>query len=484
MTQSKPLSKTELKIKSPMFQQPQRSKMKKPASQLGIFRSRLVLAFALGSIGAFLAMLSFAASRPEYPGMPHVPVFSAPRSAPFARPDVGNWSVVPSPNALGEATNNLFGIVCITASDCWAVGYALPRGGVARTLIEHWDGSSWTIVDSTNTGDAENNYLSGVACVSASDCWAVGEYLIIEGGIPTDKTLIQHWDGSSWSIVSSPNVTSPVNFLYGVSCTSTSNCWAVGYYNGASADQTLIEHWDGTSWAIVNSPNTLDTQYNYLNDVTCTSVFDCWAVGSYSGTFTQQTLIARWDGASWSIVSSPNTSATQTNYLSGVTCTSVSDCSAVGQFLTDDGVYQTLIERWDGLSWAIVDSPNTGLTSDNFLNAVTCSSPSDCWAVGTGKIDGVYLTLIERWDGTSWTIVTAPNPAGTQGASLEAVTCVSDSNCWAVGEYLTDTFAYRTLIEHYAEPTSTPTPTPTPTAPPRVTPRPRPTPAPRPTPPR
>src|SRR5947207_12562352 len=73
-------------------------------------------------------------------------------------------------------------------------------------------------------------------------------------------------------------------------------------------------------------------------------------------------------GAAWSIVSSPNTSATQDNFLSDVTCTSASDCWAVGG---------TLIEHWNGTTWSIVTSPNTGGVS-----GVTCTSPSDCCAVG------------------------------------------------------------------------------------------------------
>ena len=113
---------------------------------------------------------------------------------------------------------------------------------------------------------------------------------------------------------------------------------------------------------------------------------------------------------------SPN-SATQNfrgNELLAVTCVSASDCWAVGDYHTDSPVgaaYQTLIERWDGTSWAVVTSPNTLPTQDNFLKSVTCVSASDCWAVGYYLAGIVYQTLIERWDGTAWTIVSSPNTA-------------------------------------------------------------------------
>src|SRR5207248_3737018 len=117
-----------------------------------------------------------------------------------------------------------------------------------------------------------------VTCTSASDCWAVGYYVIPGHG---GKTLIEHWNGTAWSIVTSPNgSTTRDNSLSGVTCASVSNCWAVGYYYNGSNPQTLIEHWNGTAWSIVTSPNA--TQNDELSGVSCASASDCWAVGDYS----------------------------------------------------------------------------------------------------------------------------------------------------------------------------------------------------------
>src|SRR2546427_301463 len=124
-----------------------------------------------------------------------------------------------------------------------------------------------------------------------------------------------------------------MNRLFGVTCASASDCWSVGYSNNGSADQTLIERWDGTAWAIVTSPNTSATQGNILFGVTCASASNCWAFGYSFTDFADQTLIERWDGTSWAIVASPNTGVTQGNFLSGVTCASASDCWAVGYYL-------------------------------------------------------------------------------------------------------------------------------------------------------
>src|SRR5207244_515528 len=166
------------------------------------------------------------------------------------------------------------------------------------------------------------------------------------------------------------------------------DCWAVGYYQtDASNLQTLILRWNGTSWAIVPSPNPnpLPSQNTLLTGVTCTSATDCWAVGYSYDLVTVQTLILRWDGTSWAIVPSPNVTAAESNFLQAVTCVSASDCWAVGNYYGGNvimpGANQTLILRWDGTSWTIVPSPSTA-TPTNLLYGVTCASPSDCWAVG------------------------------------------------------------------------------------------------------
>jgi hypothetical protein len=317
-----------------------------------------------------------------------------------------------------------------------------------RTTSDANSQGKWSIVNSPNASTTQTNVFYGMTCVSASDCWAVGYYV---NGSAT-QTLIERWDGSSWAIVSSPN-TLPTqdNVLNGVTCVSPSECWAVGYYHNGSVNQSLIERWNGTSWAIVSSPNILATQNNYLSGVTCVPASNCWAVGYYlNASIVYQSLIERWDGSSWAIVSSANTLPTQSNFLYGITCTSASNCWAVGYYFISGVAYQSLIQRWDGSSWVVVSSPNTLPTQDNVLNGVTCVSASDCWAVGYYYSNGVASngTLIERWNGTSWSIVSSPSNSASAKNVLNGVTCVSASNCWAVGSYYTGG-GDQTLIEHW-----------------------------------
>ena len=356
------------------------------------------------------------------------------------------WAIVPSPNTSAAQTNNLIGVTCVSPSDCWAVGYYINGSNVQQTLIEHWDGTSWAIVPSPNVGTTHHNTLSAVTCASATNCWAVGT----SNNGSVNQTLIERWNGTSWAIVASPNSGALSNTLKGVTCSSGSDCWAVGYYTYAtgdlltpSADATLIERWNGTSWAIVPSPNrevdfcglTCAILENRLYGVTCASASDCWAVGAvneFNG------LIEHWNGSSWSLTPSPTFGAEEYYVLSAVTCASASDCWAVGYHSSNGTVEssQTHVERWNGTSWAIVPSPNALGQS---LSGVTCASASECWAVGSH---------IERWDGNSWTIADSPQPAANGAYPLNGVTCASASECWAVGVSL-GSGSPRTLIERY-----------------------------------
>jgi len=357
-----------------------------------------------------------------------------------------NWSIVPSPNASATQNDFIAGVSCTSASACTAVGN-FYNGSNDQTLIEQWNGTAWSIVSSPNTSATQDNDLRGVSCTSASACTAVGNFY--NGS--NDQTLIEQWNGTAWSIVSSPNTSATQdNDLIGVSCTSASSCTAVGNFYTGSYDQTLIERWNGTTWSIVSSPNTSATQDNDLFGVSCISASSCTAVGSfYTGSY-DQTFIEQWNGTAWSIVSSPNPSATQNNNLIGVSCTSASSCTAVGYYYTGS-YYQTLIEQWNGSTWSIVSSANTSATEDNFLAGVSCTSASSCTTVGSFNNGSYYQTLIEQWNGTAWSIVSSPNASASQdngfgGGELEGgVSCTSISACAAVGEYFNGSL-WQTLV--------------------------------------
>jgi hypothetical protein len=327
------------------------------------------------------------------------------------------WSVAPNPNVLRLANGAFYGVSCVSASFCMAVGDYAQALGVSPTFAEVWNGSTWSIAPSASRG--VDPTLSGVSCVSASFCIAVG----VDVAANSFRTLTETWNGSHWSVVSSPNKGTGSNYLSAVSCVSASSCTAVGHYaNAQRTERTLIESWDGSTWSVV--PSADNTGDNYLAGVSCVSASSCTAVGHYSVTIegNEQTLAESWDGSTWSIVPSPNSGSGST--LAGVDCISASSCTAVG-----DSSAGTLVESWDGSTWSVVPSPNVG-TESNILSGVSCVTASFCTAVGASySFDGAQI-LVETWDGSTWSVASS---GGSEETSLDSVSCSSASSCTAVG---------------------------------------------------
>jgi hypothetical protein len=162
-----------------------------------------------------------------------------------------------------------------------------------------------------------HGFPEAISADAANDIWVVGYN---PGGLAF-TTASYHYNGTTFSPVATPNVGTGSNSLNGVLALAPDNVWAVGYSTATTKPppnqyevptKTLILHYDGTGWSVVPSPNvgpTTQYQSNRLLGLTAVSPNDIWAFGSYfspSGNDDQITLILHWDGASWSIVPSPN----------------------------------------------------------------------------------------------------------------------------------------------------------------------------------
>lgn len=353
-----------------------------------------------------------------------------------------SWSVISSPN-IGAFTNELFGSAAISASDAWAVGdYLTTASGPSSTLTEHWDGSAWSVISSPNVAGG-NNVFRAVAALSTSDVWAVGTaWNAVDFA---QHTLIEHWTGAAWAIVASPNASTSNNVLYAVTPVSSTDIWATGYYqiNGGNP-KTLAEHWDGTTWTVVSTP----TGGSFLFGATGISSNDVWGVGVGTGTLTEQ-----WNGSAWAVVPSPSVGSSY-NVLNAASAIGSSDVWAVGNYDTSNPAPfdQTLTEHWDGAAWSVIPSSSPGSYFNELLGS-TALGTDDVWAAGLTSMDAFSsATLIEHWDGMSWTTVSSPSLATNN--QLLGMSSSGDT-LWAVGRD-GPTGTWSTLIEE-----SCPAPTPT-----------------------
>jgi hypothetical protein len=342
----------------------------------------------------------------------------------------GQWSIVASPNP--GSTDILGGITAISPQDVWAVGNYVDIRDLHQVLIEHWNGTQWRVIPSPNL-DTLDNGLSGVAFLSSTDVWAVGA--------TSSGTLIEHWDGTRWRVIPSPGAR---GVLLGVSTLSSTDIWAVGDVVVGRTTNTLTEHWDGSTWSILKSPSP-GAFGNQLVSVAAISSTNVWAVGYTATTrFGEQALVEHWNGTQWRVVKSP--SLGQFPYdLRGVSAVAANDIWAVGTYATAPGdISLTLTEQWNGKTWSVIPSPSP--TGNDFLLGVAALSTSDVWAVGDYSPAG--QNLVVHWNGTSWNVVPSPYRHGTV-SSLSAIAGDSAGDIWAAGiDINTHNYQYHTLIEH------------------------------------
>jgi hypothetical protein len=299
-----------------------------------------------------------------------------------------------------NSTGYLLNVAAKSASNAWAVGGTAWFGG--KTLIEHWNGTAWTRVPSPSPGSSAQ--VEGVTVSSRWNAWAAGEVGSTPGSGSANgvKTLIEHWNGVRWRRVPSP-APAPDSELTGITVVSPNDIWAVGWTGVArgytrSKSAALIEHWNGTAWTVVPSPSPAGVQ-TYLQSVAATSPRNAWAVGTTGYPGPIEAYILHWDGTTWTPVHAPTPAPGGS--LQSVAALSAGDvwASGIAGDISCSSKCTTLIEHWDGQNWTIVPSPNPPSTYLNDVWGIVARSKDYAWAVGTTDYAS---TMILRWDGTSW----------------------------------------------------------------------------------
>ena len=365
---------------------------------------------------------------------------------------------------VSGAASELDGVFCTSAANCWADGY-LTSGTVTLGEMLHWDGRTWRVVPAPNPAGStahDSNELSAVRCLGARDCWAVG--VDSPGGMAEYGEAL-HWDGSKWSSVATPQPggteSGDVTQLNDLACTAANSCWAVGEYGTRSgsgaATRNLVLYWNGGQWfqvPVTNPDGSEPGRYNALNAVGCLSVSNCLADGAVgvppgagSPLSGGRNEALHWNGRRWSRLATPDPAGTAGgagNLLVTLACGSPDSCWGAGYdgTSTPAQTIENQILYWNGRKWATAAAPDPGGSAARALNYVigsACSSLRNCWAVGAYQTTGhAVLNQALYWNGTEWSLVSTPDPAGTGKDALNAlisVRCASASACWAVGTF-------------------------------------------------
>lgn len=337
------------------------------------------------------------------------------RTAPVCN---GTWRVAASQRSHQQSF--LRGAAAVSPSLAWAVGLKFGRNDRLRTVIERWDGSAWKLVPSPNVG--ATSALTAAAAPDATHAFAVG------GRGPTsgfhNRTLVEQYDGTSWSVVDTPATGPGSSYLAGVSALSGEDAWAVGSRTRSSAHPVaLAEHWDGGAWSIVPTPRVHHSVQTGLFGVSAVSATDVWAVGGFfKGRQGGRPLAEHWNGTDWSIVPTPAPGPDFT--LLSVHAIAADDVWAVGG--RGSGPRVPLAEHWDGTSWSIVKVGHPGF--DAYLTGVTASATT-VYAVGQNRGRRAFVM---RWEGTSFQPMQTPR-AGRRGFEGVGAAASDGSIVWAVG---------------------------------------------------
>jgi hypothetical protein len=303
--------------------------------------------------------------------------------------DGTQWTAFATPLIVGDNTGYLDGVVDLSPTEAWAAGITGIGTANPNQVIERWDGTAWSVYPGPIFGSGDQPSIYGMTATPAGDIWAVGDSLV-DGA--TLYALFEHWDGAAWTATRGAFH----GFFRGVSADAVNDIWAVGY-SGLNF-VTFSEHYDGTSWTLVPTPD-VGSGPNALNGVVALAPNDVWAVGYSTASqkpppnhydVPTKTLIEHYDGTSWSVVPSPNVgpnSQYQSNRLLGVTAVSPTDIWAFGSYFAASGSeYQmTLVLHWDGTSWSLAPSPSPepGDFLDDILFSGVVTAPGSVWIVGS-----------------------------------------------------------------------------------------------------
>ena len=343
---------------------------------------------------------------------------------------------------------NLFKIRRTRPGRSWRCRLAGVTAVVAAlALAPAASANGWSLQSVPNEPFTTIDGLSGVSCSSTANCFAVG--FDTEGG--QEGFLVEHYNGSSWAVqtFAGPSGTSSSG-LQGVSCPTASFCMAVGEYTPAGdGELPLVFTYNGSSWTQQNLPLTASEHVD-LSGVSCTSATFCMAVGGFPG---DTTTAWSWNGSSFT---QQRTSGFPPADFTSVSCTSSTFCMAAGwaSLALAPGLVDPFTETYNGSSWSIPNgalNPDNGNATNSLLTGVACVSTSDCQAAGRyfANSSGPF-TFGLSYNGSTWTQQSTP-PTGTHAAfgNAGAVACAGASLCWAVGDYTQSSGTQQVLADYW-----------------------------------
>ncbi len=323
----------------------------------------------------------------------------------------------------------LTAVSCQGPSFCLAVGWTAERSAARKPLIEKWNGTAWHVLPATL-----ERIFTSVTCGSATFCMANSKagyalwngaswrplpepphlgFIPVSCGSPTScmygspQGRIWRWSGGRWRVqggiadICGQGAPGPCGWST-FTCGGGS-CMAIGFFttNGCCDNTTeWTDYWTGKKWTGVADP-PVDGTLGCGVDHFCMEVEPQPTGLGQAATW--QLNPGGWQDAS------PNSSIcngiANCSWGPNLTCGNPKACVLFG------GLRLPLVPLiWNGTTWTAEPfAPATGAAW--IIQDVSCASKGTCTAVGDKTTaSGTKETLAERWNGTTWQVVTTPKP--------------------------------------------------------------------------
>ena len=404
----------------------------------------------------------------------------------------GTWApatelMLPSNASTTNGSATLFAVSCPSAGDCTAVGSYVDSSGADQAMVATETSGTWAPATeltlppnawTVTTPVTQDARLSGVSCPSAGNCTAVGGYRISSGA---PLAMVATETSGTWAPATEltlPSNTSAVNntaTFSGVSCPSAGNCTAVGpYVDSSLADQVMVATETSGTWApatelTLPSNTSPDNSSATLSGVSCASAGNCTAVGSYRDTsgYTQALAITQTSGT-WAPATElalPSNAVTgQDAFADAVSCWSSGNCAAVGSYIAEPGYAQALALTETSSTWtpATEMTLTPSATAAPYLDGIFCLSIGNCTAVGNYAADNNTQPIVATETSGAWAQAVGPilpsnAKSSYQLASFYGISCPSLGNCAAVGSYLDNSGQSQAMVATETSATSTTT---------------------------
>lgn len=419
------------------------------------------------------------------------------------------WSSIAQPSSPTVVPNASGSSISCGSSTCLAVGNSTLASGNSSPFESLWSNPKWETLGLGKPVGAEAAHISAVGCSIKINCQAVGNYTdstnnkhlyvkiplgsargaLITGSAPEPKQsknasfsgldceqeinfceivgsynnvsgvqvpLVEQWNSATGYAILEPTIPKEAKAtdLSGVGCTlKIVSCVVVGNYTNGSSVQTLLaERWNGQQWTIQAPVTPKGAKASAFSAIGCNTTkltTGCEAVGTYTNSLGNQAPFAEQLKAEvWSLEEPAIPKEAKNVTFTSIGCTvKLTRCEVVGNYTSSAGTKLLLAEQWKGGSWGL-QQPAVPVGSEaSSLSSVSCDQIEECFATGQTTIAGVESPLTEILVGNTWTITSLTAPSVAPNSSPSALSCVSATACFSVGNYTT-TLGNSTAIAH------------------------------------